>query len=332
MTFRSVTSLALALLLVGLLSLNAEAKRLGGGGSFGGRTTYSKPYSRPVSPASTPSPSSQPAPSQVRQPGAAPVGAPGMGSRLGWGLGGLLAGGLIGSMLFGNGFGGGMGGGMGMLDIILIGLIIFMAVRLFRGRKKTEDSGSVSQGPWTKPPTADGRTRAQQSWDNLRSPGAPSGPQAGPTAAPSGGFGDGSATSAAQPVEPVDPIVPEGFSIPDFLQGAKTVYTRLQASWDRRDLADIALFTTPEVLAEITRQAAADASPSRTELIMISARLLEFKEDPKLTVATVYFDVLLREEATEAHPKQVREVWHFARETNNPDSNWKLEGIQQMDN
>ena len=332
MTFRFAKYFLVALLAVGLFSFDAEAKRLGGGSSFGSRPTYSKSYSKPVSPAGGYTQPGQTTPSQVGQPGAAPgpAAAPGMGSRLGWGLGGLVAGGLIGSMLFGHGLGGGLGGGMGLLDIILIGLIIFMAIRLFRGRKKAVNSDNVAQGQWTKPP-ADGRTSAQQSWDNLRSSTPQPGPQAG-AAAPSGGFGDGTTAPATQPVEPVDPIVPEGFSIPDFLQGAKTVYTRLQASWDRRDLTDIALFTTPEVLAEISRQATADSSPSRTELLMINARLLEFKEDPKLTVATVYFDVLLREEATEAHPKQVREVWHFVRETNNPDSNWKLEGIQQMDN
>lgn len=318
---------AVAFLALAVFCVDAEAKRVGGGGSFGGRTTYSKPYSRPVSPTSGATQN----PTQVTQPrtatpapGAAPAAAPGMGSRLGWGLGGLLAGGLIGSMLFGGGMGGGFGGGFGILEIVLIGLIIFMVVKLIRRRKQAAEQNATpgaQAGQWQRPPT-DIRSQAENSWDNLRST-----PSASPTAA--GGFGDGSAAAAT--AEPPQPIVPEGFSIPEFLEGAKTVYTRLQNSWDSRNLSDIALFTTPEVLAEITRQAQADPGPSKTELLMINARLLEFKEDPKDTVATVFFDVLMREDVGEDRPKQVREVWHFQRETANPESNWRLEGIQQLD-
>ena len=145
-----------------------------------------------------------------------------------------------------------------------------------------------------------------------------------PPGQPAGKFG-------AQPEAEPQPAVPPGFNVPEFLEGAKTVYARLQHSWDRRDLADIALFTTPEVLAEIRRQAEADPKPSKTELLLINARLLEFREEERDTVLSVYFDVLLREDVTEERPKQVREVWHFSRPTGDLDANWRLEGIQQLE-
>jgi Tim44-like domain. len=44
----------------------------------------------------------------------------------------------------------------------------------------------------------------------------------------------------------------------EFLTGAKALYTRLQASWDRRDIDDIRQFTSPEVHEEIARQATLD--------------------------------------------------------------------------
>jgi len=324
-----------ALLLLSALSL-AEAARLGGGRSFGSRSTYSRSYSKPVSPAPyTPSQT----PAQVAQPKPAatpPLGAtqPGMFSRLGWGLGGLVAGGLIGSMLFGGGMGGMGAGGIGFLDILLIGLIIFFAVKLLRRRSPGAASGTpAGQGGEQAPPASpqappaspqapadDARSRAEQSWDALRST---------PQSATAAGFGAATAQPETEPE--VQPAVPQGFNVPEFLEGAKTVYARLQHSWDRRDLDDIALFTTPEVLDEIRRQAAADPKPSKTELLLINARLLEFREEPRDTLASVYFDVLLREDAAEEHPKQIREVWHFSRPTGEPNANWRLEGIQQLE-
>jgi Uncharacterized protein conserved in bacteria len=315
----------LAFALAFALSLDcALAKRLGGGTSFGSKPSYSRSYTPP---ASTPyNPSSPSQSGQVAPAPASPMGqpqGPGLFSRLGWGMGGFFAGGLLGSMLFGHGGGWGGGGGIGLLDILLVGLIVYFGFRLLRGRGSAEAPGPRNIDPRDLRP--DPRSRAEQSWDSLRSqlqqqPAAPAGTNS------TGGFGVASGT------EPLpEPAVPPGFSIPDFLEGAKTVYARLQHSWDRRDLNDIALFTTPDVLTEIKRQAAADPTPSKTELLLVNARLLEFREEEADTVATVLFDVLMREDASEDRPKQIREVWHFSRPTGNIEANWRLEGIQQLE-
>ena len=329
--FGTILGLA-ALLLVLLMSL-AEAARLGGGRSFGSKSSYSRSYSKPVTPIYSPSQTATQTPSQMAQPKTSatpPPGAtqPGMFSRMGWGLGGLMAGGLLGSMLFGRGLGMGAGG-IGFLDILLIGAIIFFAVKLLRRRRPAPgDNASPGQdesqasATLQQTPADDPSSRAAQSWDSLRS-------QPGTGAA--GVFGAATAQPQVPPEAEVPPVVPSGFNVPEFLEGAKTVYARLQHSWDRRDLDDIALFTTPEVLEEIRRQAGVDPKPSKTELLLINARLLEFREEPRDTVVSVYFDVLLREDMTEERPKQVREVWHFSRPTGDVAANWRLEGIQQLE-
>ncbi|MHC1751760.1 Tim44 domain-containing protein [Humidesulfovibrio sp.] len=327
----TVLSAALALLLAGALLVDAAlAKRMGGGGSFGGKSSYSRSYS----PSSSPSAPSNPSPAaparnmnQQATPGAMnqPQAGGGMFSRMGWGLGGLMAGGLIGSMLFGGGAGWGAGGGIGMFDVILIGLVVFLGYKLLR-RRSPGTQGSVATGSFQQP-GQDPRTRAQQNWDNLRSGSGQQREQQGAQGAtPTGGFGVSPADQA-----PAGPVVPAGFNVPDFLEGAKTVYARLQHSWDRRDLNDIALFTTPEVLAEIRRQAGEDPTPSKTELLLVNAKLLEFREESQDTVATVLFDVLMREDPTEERSKQIREVWHFSRPTADLSANWRLEGIQQLE-
>ncbi|MBI5519412.1 MAG: TIM44-like domain-containing protein [Desulfovibrio sp.] len=329
----------------------ALAKRVGGGGSFGGRSSYSRSYTPPSSAPYAPSSPSQPTAPAARpatqQQAATPTPpmaqpqAPGMFSRFGWGLGGFMAGGLLGSMLFGNSGGMGWGGGgIGLMDILLIGLVAYLGYRLLRRRSSAPAGQPQNQpGTWRQdtpaasgPGSDDPRSRAEASWDHLRStppansqPGAQANAQAA-AQSPTGGFG-----VAPQGDPAAGPVVPEGFNVPEFLEGAKTVYGRLQHSWDRRDLNDIALFTTQEVLAEIRRQAAADPAPSKTELLLVNAKLLEFREEDADIVATVLFDVLMREDASEERPKQIREVWHFSRPAADLSANWRLEGIQQLE-
>ncbi|MEG2171990.1 MAG: Tim44-like domain-containing protein, partial [Desulfovibrionaceae bacterium] len=129
---------------------------------------------------------------------------------------------------------------------------------------------------------------------------------------------------------PVEPVLPEGFDKEEFLRGAKMAYSRLQAAWDKRDAADIANFARPAVLAEVQKQIEAEPVPSKTEILLVNAQLLEVKNEGTEQNAMVFFDVLLREDPTQTTPTQVREVWHFVRALNSEDS-WKLDGIQQVE-
>src|SRR5215468_11149779 len=120
----------LALIAVTVLPVlwTAEAwARAGGGGSSGSRGSRS--YSAPAAPSSSPNSSSlnrpaPPPPTSYQQPMPA--------SRPGWGFGGmLLLGGLIGSLFFG-----GMGqGGIGLLEILLIGVLAYVAISFLRRRQ-----------------------------------------------------------------------------------------------------------------------------------------------------------------------------------------------------
>ena len=125
--------------------------------------------------------------------------------------------------------------------------------------------------------------------------------------------------------------IPQGFDREDFMKGAKAVYTRLQSAWDKRDVEDIRLFTSKEVWEEINRQVQEDPSPSKTEILRVNARLLEVSSANSHTVASVLFDVLMRESKEEDTAKEVREIWHFSKDDNDPKSFWVLEGIQQVE-
>lgn len=121
--------------------------------------------------------------------------------------------------------------------------------------------------------------------------------------------------------------VPEDFDAHDFLEKAKALYVQLQEAWDRRDLKAIQPFVSPEVFEEIQRQAQEDPQPSRTYLLWIQPELLEVRDMDGDRVASVLFDVMMRETDQEM-AKQVRELWHFRRQGASP--SWIVEGLQQV--
>ena len=184
--------------------------------------------------------------------------------------------------------------------------VIFRVVRgLGQGRDASEHtrgedrSREAPQGGM--PPRVE--EAAQAAWSRLRSDSAPGASQTGD----------------------------QGFDQEEFLQGARAVYARLQEAWDDRDLDDIAHFTSPELLKRLKEQSRKAPKKGRTELMLVNAKLLDHRQEKSKELASVSFDVLLREGGSDQEPKQSREVWHFARDTQVPDSTWKLESIDQLE-
>jgi len=308
MTKKLATLAAAALLALSTVAVSfdaAEAARMGGGRSFGSRPGYSQPAQRQQT-----QNMNQNRPGQQQQQQNVGQAAPRPGGMFGGLMGGLLAGTLLGALFMGMPF-----GGAGMLDMLLIGLVLFLVFRFVMSRRRASEAQAVAgagAGVQRNAQADSGQWSGGSQWDRLSSASA----------------GQGQAAQAGpQPGEGVP-----GFDAEEFLRGAKMVYTRLQASWDSRDLDDIREFATPEVYEEIARQATEDPTPSRTEILMVNARVLEAKQDGGHVVATVYYDVLMREDQAQDAPTQVREVWHFRRESADPESSWKLEGIQQLEN
>lgn len=311
--------LFLPLLALGVLlaAAPADAKRFGSGKSFGGKDSYSQSYSKPAPP-------TKDAGAARQQAGPNPQGAPAQGGfmskfgGIGGMLGGLLLGGMIGSLLFG-----GMGGGFGILEIVLLCLAGYMVFRFIRSRRAASaaQSSGVERGASA---GADGFAYAGAGAPAGQAPSEPVRDGWGALRSAQPGTGGGETAHAA-------PVLPAGMNEAEFLSGAKALYARMQASWDRRDLDDIKSFASPEVHAEIVRQAREDSAPGKTDILMVEARVLEAAVEGSRTVISVLFDVLLRESQDAGHPAQVREVWHFGRDESAARPEWVLEGIQQLE-
>jgi len=286
--------LVAAFVLTFVLAGYAEARRAGGGRSFGSKPRYQRSVEKPAAPQRNTTQQSQ-APSQsVQRP---------TSRGLFGGLGGFLMGGLLGSLFFG-----GMGGfhGPGLLDILLIGGGIYLLFRFLRARRATTQAA----GPISFEAVGSG-SHVGSSAESTRS---------------TWGAAYGEDLTREEP-----PPLPPGFDVAEFLTGAKAAYHRIQKSWDKRDLEDIRNFTSPEVWEELRRQAQEDPTPGRTEIVLLKADVLEVKKEGSETIVSVLFDVLLRESEEQVEATQTKEIWHFSRKESIPGSFWMLEGIQQVD-
>jgi predicted lipid-binding transport protein (Tim44 family) len=281
---------------------SAEAARFGGGRSFGGGA-FSRSAPAPLRQQSLPNRNPSGNTAQSPSGSFAPGGLGGM-------MGGLLAGSMLGALLFGGAF-----SGIGGMDLLLMGAAVFLVLRLLRSRRQSAAT-AMAQSNYTGRSAYDSPA---DPWGKLRADGDRK-----------AAFTDSGSEEAF--------TLPSGFDLEDFMKGAKIMFTRMQESWDKRDLEDIALFTNKAVLREIERQAAEDPEPSTTDILMINARLLDFKQNETddegagaRDRAAVYFEVLLREDRNqETH--EAREIWHFIRRTGGTKpGKWKLGGLQQVE-
>ena len=136
-------SIALALCLGLTLSLDASAKRMGGGKTFGSAPTHQTRQADAPS-ASQPAAASGAAATAGR---AAPA-ASGASRWLGP-LAGIAAGGLLASMFMGDGF-----EGIQVLDILLLGLVAFVIYRLIASRRQAQGQPAMAGGMQRQMPEA----------------------------------------------------------------------------------------------------------------------------------------------------------------------------------
>ncbi|WP_417781196.1 Tim44 domain-containing protein [Stutzerimonas xanthomarina] len=125
---KSVLSLFMALCLSLTFSLDAHAKRFGGGKSFGSAPSHQTRQA----PKQT-----QAAPTQAGKTPAAPSGA----SRWLGPLAGLAAGGLLASMFMGDGF-----EGIQFMDILIFGGIAFLLFRFLAARRRQQQPAMAGHG------------------------------------------------------------------------------------------------------------------------------------------------------------------------------------------
>jgi predicted lipid-binding transport protein (Tim44 family) len=123
--------------------------------------------------------------------------------------------------------------------------------------------------------------------------------------------------------------VPGDFDTEAFLRHAKASFLRMQAAWDRGDLADLREFTAPEVYAELQLQIQERrGQQDYTEVVSIDAQMLGIETTERDYLASVQFNGMIRN-APGAPPEPYVEVWNLSKPLNG-NGGWVLAGIQQV--
>jgi predicted lipid-binding transport protein (Tim44 family) len=211
-----------------------------------------------------------------------------------------------------------------ILMLLLLVFAVMFVVRMFR-RKTTPGSTTFSgfnQNPVPATATPEIGSGLNQSWQ----------PEANP-ASYQGGYSPG---GAPQPTSNVSLNkghqqwgVPAGFDTEAFLRHAKASFIRMQAAWDRGDVADLREFTAPEVLAELQLQIQErGGSQDYTEVVSIDAQLLGIETTERDYLASVQFNGMIRN-APGAPAEPYVEVWNLSKPLSG-NGGWVLAGIQQI--
>ncbi|PFH10486.1 putative lipid-binding transport protein (Tim44 family) [Collimonas sp. PA-H2] len=293
---------------------NADARRLGGGGSFGkqssgiSRQAPSAPsqnfgnanQAKPAAPAATPSA----VPPKPASPWKGILG----GALLGLGLGALM-----------SHFG--MGGAFGsFLMIALLAVAVIFVVRLVM--RKNSPAPAAYSGPGSAPNLGGNLPAA-----NFDSNSSSFTPEIGSRVNSASSFQSSAAPAAAANSAPWG--IPADFDVPGFVRSAKTYFIRLQAAWDKADINDIREFTTPEMFGELRLQLQErGASPNNTDVVQLDGELMGIETVGNDYLASVKFTGLIKE-VPEASAEPFTEVWNMSKPLSGQ-GGWVLAGIQQV--
>ncbi len=270
----------------------ADAKRMGGGGSFGMQRSVAPP-AKPATP-----------PRQVQQPQqAAPAAAaaPAQTAGRSWmgPVAGLAAGLGLAALASYLGF------GEELASLLLVLLLIggaFLLYKLLTHRRQPQSAAFRYAGA-----SPHGRVEPMP-FDPLGGTGGEK-VDAGMTAATG--------------------RIPADFDTEGFLRQAKLNFIRLQAANDRGDMDDLKNFLTPEVFAEVQMQYRERGQAAQfTDVVELEADLLELVSEQGRYVASVHFHGLLREEEGAA-PTPFAEIWHLVKPQDGS-FGWRVAGIQQV--
>lgn len=271
---------------------DAEAKRMGGGKSFG--MQRDAPMKRDATPNQSPSQNqAQNAPGQSAAGAAAQ---PGKRSWMGP-VAGLAAGLGLAALASHLGFGEELAN---FLMIALLAMAAIFLVTWFMRRNKPATAQPLQYaGAGNAPPQAARFEPAQ--------------PLAGSVA------GMNAAPAAA--------AFPPGFDVQGFTRQAKVNFLRLQAAHDAGNLDDIREFTSPEMYAEIKLDLDERKGASQqTEVLSLEAETLEAVEEGNRHIVSVRFHGELKEAGGQA--EAFDETWHLTRPADGG-KGWVVAGIQQ---
>lgn len=314
--FAAVAVLAFSTLAMTMVSFEAEARRMGGGKSFGRQSSNVMQQRQAVQPpaATTNRSGATPANANAARSGAAAQPRTGFSRFLGP-IAGIAAGLGIAALLSSLGLGGALLEALS--SALLIGLVILAVVFVVRRLR-----GGASR------PAAQSAGQASPMYRES-TPQMPASPAASTSHTPTGSFQtDTVQSSATEPAQPIDPswFIPDDFDITSFLNGAKQQFRNIQELWDQGNPAALNEYLTDDLLKELTPEILAREGAQNTQIVLLNAELLGIEKVADGHLASVRYSGMLREDPN-SEAFSFEEVWNLYKADG---SGWLLAGIQQI--
>jgi predicted lipid-binding transport protein (Tim44 family) len=316
--------LAVAMLVVSAgamlsVSFDAEARRMGGGKSFGRQSSNVTQQRQAATPpaANTTARSAAPA-AGAAAAGTATAAKSGVSRWLGP-IAGIAAGLGIAALLSSMGLSGAF---LEMMSsLLLIGLLVFGVMFIVRKLRGGAARPAMQQAGGASPLHRQSGAQAQNTWRQ----GAAAASTAAPAAAPAAAS---AAPISAVPAPPVDEkwFIPGDFDTSTFLATAKAQFIEIQSVWDSGNLDKLRDYMTDDLIAEVKPEILARNENNVTEVVLLNAELLGIEAVSGGHLASVRYSGMLRE-AKEAEAFRFEEVWNLYKADN---AGWLLAGIQQI--
>lgn len=269
----------------------AEAKRFGGGKSFGKSFKTAPAPKQNVQ--NTQSINKKPQANNSRRNGL-----------LGGLFGGLLAGGLL-AAFFGGAF-----EGIQFMDILIIGLLAYLAFRLFRGMKgvKPPQSQSTAYQGASMGNMHQRQTSEQSNVQNFEQPQA------------QGGFGSTGQSDIPYNFAP-------GFDAKAFVEGSREHYRTLQGAWNFNQLETIEEYVSPALYEQLKQERASLDGEQHTDVMYVDAEIVRADYTVAKAELSLQFSGRYRD-SVEGVEEDIDEIWHLERDLTQDNQPWLIVGIQ----
>jgi predicted lipid-binding transport protein (Tim44 family) len=331
--------LTLCLLVVGV---DAEAKRLGGGRSFGkqsGNVTQ-----RDTTPAAPAAPAQAANANTANAAPRAPVAAAAPQRPWGAMLGGVAAG--LGLAWLASSLG--LGAAFGQFMVFaLLALVIMLAVGWFMRRRRNgnaraggahkpsgyalQSAGATHWASSSYSPEHVGNDASARPWERTSMAFQAQPAQGTNSDASMIGSGLDSAMGGLSGAQSWG--VPADFDVIGFLTSAKQNFITLQAAWDKSDITSLRAMMTDDMLGEIKSQLAereqhTGVGTNSTEVAALDAKLLGIEDLGGAWMASVEFSGMIKEDPAQS-PAPFREVWNMTR-SKTVRGGWLVAGVQAL--
>ncbi|MGF1784892.1 TIM44-like domain-containing protein [Photobacterium swingsii] len=271
---------------------HADAKKFGGGKSFG--KSFKTAPAKKQQPQQTDS---------IGKQNANPAAQSSKKGLMGGLLGGLLAGGLL-AAFFGGAF-----DGIQFMDILIIGLIAFVIFKLFKTMRGTKSTPMGHREAYAGNPPQQPKTQQRQAAQANNAS----------SAQPNHGY---ASTDSDVPFN-----LPPNFNMNAFLSGSRDHYRVIQGAWNHNELEKIREYVSPALFADLSGERAKLEGEQHTEVMYVDAELVRADYDANMAQLSIQFSGRYKD-SHEGVEEDITDVWHLERDLVTPNAPWLIVGIQ----